>query len=262
MSGSPIRAPNLMHTNRKIDWIAVRPLARRMLKACLWIICLLSADFSVSGFSPQNKENLELRQALDKMDEVAKHFRTFTAKFSQKKYTAVLGEFDTPDTGEFYYARPKEGEVLMRHEVMSPGSRILTIKDGEATVYQPKLKQAQIYKLGKRQELVEYLALGIGRSSAELREKFLISCEGSASIGGASCFILVFKPKDPKVARHITSITIWLSKSSGLPLQYKILEPSEDYLLETFSDEALNEKIPGSMFEAKLPKGVQKLRLQ
>jgi outer membrane lipoprotein-sorting protein len=199
---------------------------------------------------------------LNKMDEVAKVFRTFTAKFSQKKYTAVLGEFDAPDTGEFYYARPKNGTVLMRHEIVSPGSRILTIKEDTATIYQPKLKQAQIYKLGKRKELVEYLALGIGKSSAELLEKFDISCEGSTSIDGAPCFILVFKPKDPKVTRHITSITIWLKKSSGLPLQYKILEPSEDYLLETFSDEVLNEKIPDSKFEQKLPKEVQKLKLQ
>jgi outer membrane lipoprotein-sorting protein len=236
--------------------------AARMLKACIWAICLILADFSVLGFSVQSKQDSELRQALNKMDGVAKSFRTFTAKFSQKKYTAVLDEFDTPETGEFYYKRPKNGTVLMRHEVRNPGERILTIKDDIATIYQPKLKQAHIYKLGKRKELVEYLALGIGESSAELQKKFDISCQGSESMNGASCFILVFRPKDSNVARHITSITIWLKKSNGLPLQYKILEPTNDYLLETFSEEKLNDEIPNSKFKQELSKEVEKLRIQ
>jgi outer membrane lipoprotein-sorting protein len=237
-------------------------LTARMLKVCMWAICLMAADFSVSGFSVQSKQDFELRQALNKMDEVAKSFRAFTARFSQKKYTAVLDEFDTPETGEFYYKRPKNGMVLMRHEVRNPGERILTIRDDVATIYQPKLKQAQIYKLGKRKELVEYLALGIGESSAELQKKFEISYQGSESISGASCFILVFKPKDSNVARHITSITIWLKKSNGLPLQYKILEPSNDYLLETFFQEKLNDEIPNSKFKQELSKEVEKLRIQ
>ena len=243
-----------------------KPLSRvsaaGILNLCLWILCLPASGIPAAAVGVQGEEEAELRQALKKMDEIAKDFRTYSAEFSQKKYTAVLEEFDIPETGKFYYALDRNGSVLMRHQIENPGDRILTIKEGEAVIYNRAIKQAQIYRLGKRQELAEYLTLGIGQSSAKLREKFDISCGGSESINGEPCTILVLKPKDPQAARYLTSITIWLKKSSGTPARYKFLEPSDDYLLETFSGERVNEKIDDSMFEQKLPKGVEKIRLQ
>lgn len=210
----------------------------------------------------QENEEAELQQALAKMDEIAKDFKTYSAEFSQKKYTAILEEFDIPETGKFYYSLARDGSVLMRHQIVNPGDRILTIKDGEAIIYNRSINQAQLYTLGERQELAEYLTLGIGQSSAKLREKFNISYDGSESINGDPCTVLVLKPKDPKAARYLTSISIWLKKSSGTPAQYKFLEPREDYLLETFSSERINEKIDNSMFEQEFSEGVEKFRLQ
>jgi outer membrane lipoprotein-sorting protein len=216
----------------------------------------------VTAFGMQGQEEPELLRALKKMNEIAKDFRTYSAEFSQKKYTAVLEEFDIPETGKFYYALDRNGSVLMRHQIENPGDRILTIKDGEAVIFNRAIKQAQIYKLGNRQEFAQYLTLGIGQSSEKLREKFNISYGGSESINGEPCAILVLKPKDPQVTRYLTSITIWLKKPSGTPAQYRFLEPNDDYLLETFSDERINENIDDSAFEQKLPKGVEKIRLQ
>ena len=233
-----------------------------MLKRCLLVLCLLVSGITIPGFGSQTEEEPELRQALNKMDAIAKNFRTFQAGFSQKKYTAILEEFDIPETGRFYYSLDRKGNVLMRHQIEDPGDRILTIKDGEAVIFNRAIKQVQFYRLGEKQEFAEYLTLGIGQSSAKLREKFHISYGGSESVRGEPCTVLVLKPKDSKVTRYLSSITIWLKKSDGTPAQYKFLEPSDDYLLETFSDGKLNEKIDGSMFEQKLPKGVEKIRLQ
>ena len=129
-------------------------------------------------------------------------------------------------------------------------------------IFNRTIKQANKYTLGKRQQLAEYLTLGIGQSSEKLRDKFNISYGGSEPVNGESCTMLVLEPKDPEAKRYITSITIWLKQSSGTPAQYKFLQPGEDYMLETFSGEKVNEKIDNSMFEQKLPKGVDVRRLQ
>lgn len=250
--------PMLPKSKNDRTWFRLRPAS--MLQMSFWLLCFLVSGVSVAVFALQENEEPELRQALNKMDQIAKTFRTFSADFSQKKYTAVLEEFDIPETGKFYYSKARDGSVLMRHQIMSPGDRILTIKDGEAILFNRAVKQAQIKELGKSQELAEYLTLGVGQSSAKLQEKFDISYGGSESINGDACTILVLKPKEAKVKRYLTSITIWIKKSSGLPAQYKFLEPSQDYMLETFSDENLNEKIPDSMFEQKLPKDVQRIK--
>jgi outer membrane lipoprotein-sorting protein len=224
-------------------------------------LCCLACAAALSGYAQQGNDEHDLQRVLAAMDAVAKTFRSFTAEFSQKKYTALLKEFDAPETGEFCYAREKDGTVLMRHEVKSPGKRILTIKGETLTVYRPAIKEAQVANRKKMRDMVEYLTLGIGQSSAKLREKFQISYKGSETVNSERCSILVFIPKEAKVAQQVASMTIWIKDAGGTPAQYKFQEPSQDYLLITFTAEKINTKIAGSKFEANLPAGteIQKL---
>src|SRR5438093_1558216 len=105
-----------------------------------YVLFLLSAAAAIPAPS-QGDAGLE--QVLKQMEAVGKNFHSFRARFSQKKYTVVLQEFDAPETGDFVYARAKDGSALLRQDVTKPGRRILTIRGGTATVYQPLLKQAQ-----------------------------------------------------------------------------------------------------------------------
>jgi outer membrane lipoprotein-sorting protein len=208
----------------------------------------------------QDKENPELTKTLAQMDAVTEKFSSFEAKFTQKQYVALLKEYETPETGEFYYALDKSKAVQIRHEILAPGIRITTIKGDSATIYQPAIKQAQIYNLGKRKNLVEYMATGLGQPSARLREQFEITYAGTEDVGGEPCSILTLVPKDKNVAASVKSITMWVKKSTGTPAQYKFLEPTNNYLLETFSGEKLNGKIPADKFEQKLPNGTETMR--
>jgi outer membrane lipoprotein-sorting protein len=216
----------------------------------------------LSSYGMQDKQPDELSSVLKQMGSVGKTFTSFAAKISLKKYTAVLKEFDTPDSGEFLYSRAKDGSALLRLEIANPGKRILTIKDGVATIYQPVIKQAQIANLGKNKDKAEYLALGIGQSPAKLQETFNISYQGTESVNGFPCSVLVFKPKDPKAAATYSEITAWIKKSTGVSTQLKLQEPSKDYLIVNFSNEKLNLKIPDSNFEQKLPSDVERQKIQ
>jgi outer membrane lipoprotein-sorting protein len=233
------------------------PSAAPALRSCVRLILIYVLASAIPGFCEQKKEDVELQRVLSGMDSVAKDFRTFTAKFFQRKYTAVLKEFDKPDeSGEFYYSRTKDGTVLMRQEILSPGKRITTVKGDTGIIYRPDIKEAQIIKRDKMQNYVEYFALGIGQYSSKLREKFKISYAGSEIINKAPCSILIMVPKDPKV--ELDSIAVWLKESSWTPAQYKFLEPSKDYILITFSGEKVNSKVPSSKFEQNLPPEAEK----
>ncbi len=213
----------------------------------------------VSGFAGDESA---LSQVLAQMEAVGKTFKTFQASFTQKKYTAVLKEFDTPESGIFLYARAKDGSALLRQEVTKPGIRILTIKGGEATIYQPTLNQAQIISLGKNKDKAEYLALGLGQSPGKLQETFEIGYRGIENVGAAPCSILVLKPRNIAAAAYFSSITLWIKKTNGVPIQQKLQEPNGDYLLVLFTNEQLNAPIPVARFEQKLPSTVEIMRLQ
>ena len=219
-------------------------------------LCPRSFDGAIClGADAQGNQGT-LEQVLSQMEAVGKSFKSFSANFSQKKYTSVLKEFDTPESGEFYYARGKDGSALLRQEVISPGKRILTIKGGMATVYNPVIKQAQMVNLGKNKDKAEYLALGLGQSPAKLQATFEIEYRGVDEVGSTPCSVLLLKPKSSSVAAYFSAITLWVKKATGVPIQQKLQEPSGDYLLVNFSNEKLNAKIPESKFEQQMPAGI------
>jgi len=225
----------------------------RLRKICLTL--LLACGCVCFDASAQDKENPELTKTLAKMDAVSANFKSFTARFVKKHYIALLKEYETPETGEFSHALDKNKDVMIRHETLSPINRIVTIKDGSAVIYTPVAKQAEIRNLGKYKNYVGYLTIGFGQSSAKLREQFVITYEGTEAINGVPCSILTLVPKDAKIASSITSITIWFKQSTGAPTQYKFLDPTGDFQLETFSEEKLNTSIPAGRFEQKFPSG-------
>jgi outer membrane lipoprotein-sorting protein len=59
-------------------------------------------------------------------------------------------------------------------------------------------------------------------------------------------------------SKQASAITLWIKKPTGVPIQEKLEEPYGDYTLSQFSAEKLNQKIPDSKFDQKLPPGVEK----
>ena len=196
-------------------------------------------------------------QVLERMGAVGKSFRSFEARFTQRQYIAVLKEFDSPESGIFQYARAKDGSALLRQETRTPGVRIITIKGGVATVYQPKINQASIVSLGKNKDKAEYLALGLGQSPGKLRETFDIDLLGEETIDGSACSVLSLKPKSSATAAFFSAFTLWIKNGSNVPIQQKLQEPSGNYLLVQFTAEKLNAPVSASQFDQKLPKGTE-----
>jgi outer membrane lipoprotein-sorting protein len=229
--------------------------ALRALPVLFLVAC--AADFPQSGSTRPPVE-----QVFDRMAEIGKNFRTFSASFTQRKYIAVLKEFEQPETGIFLYARAKDGSALLRQEFKTPGRRILTIKGGVAVVYQPSTNQASIIDLGRNRDKAEFLALGVGQSPSKLRETFEVEFLRDEAVDGGSAWVLQLKPKSANAAAYFSLITLWIRKSSGLPMQQKLEEPNGDYLLNRFSSEKLNVAISDAAFEQKLPKGVEIQRIR
>jgi outer membrane lipoprotein-sorting protein len=221
---------------------------------------VLFASSSLAALQPGDSARLD--ETLRLMEGVGKTFRSFKANVTQKKYTAVLKEFDTAETGEFLYARAGDGSAMLRLEILKPGKRTLTIKGGVATIFTPGVNQAQIINLGKNKDKAEYLALGLGQTPGKLKESFDVRYQGAESVGNAPCSMLVLKPRNPSAAAFFSSITLWIRKSSGVPVQQKLQEPNGDFLLVSFTDEVLNPKIPLSRFDQKFPSGAEIQRIQ
>lgn len=219
---------------------------------------LISEPMSAASVPQAKSSSTALDQVLERMGSVGKTFRSFQADFTQRQYVAVLKEFEEPESGVFIYARATDGSALIRQEFKAPGHKVLTIKGGAALLYQPSLKQATKYNLGKNKDKAEFLALGVGQAPAKLRETFNIEYRGEEAIDGVPCSVLLLVPKSSSAAAaFFSAITLWIRKSDSLSIQQKLQEPSGDYLINKFSSARLNAKISESQFEQTLPKGVE-----
>jgi outer membrane lipoprotein-sorting protein len=225
-----------------------------------WMAVLLF--FSLAGpFLPAQGQNPpgDLDYVLQKMEENGSKIKTFTAQLSQKKYMNVLQEFDTEEKGMFYYARSGDGFAMIRKEIQTPSKTIAIINKDQGLLYHPSIKQAQKLSLGQHRDKAEFMAVGIGQSSQKLRDTFHLKFLQHELLDGIKTAVIEMRPKSEKTAAFLTVITLWMDEQNWIPIQSKLQELNEDYLLTRFTNVKINSPIPDSTFSLRLPADVEVL---
>ncbi|MBI2820683.1 MAG: outer membrane lipoprotein carrier protein LolA [Acidobacteria bacterium] len=193
---------------------------------------------------------------LKRMEAAGGKVTNFSTAINQKKWTAILKEFDREETGTLWYLRTKEGAYL-RRDIVSPGNNVLVIANGEVILYEPRIKQAQKYELGNKKDKAEFLILGFGPANRSLSDTYHIDLLGEEKIDGKTTYMLQLRPKSERAAAYFSQIVLWVAEELWLPIQQKLVEPNGDYLLIKFSHLKLNPGVDKNKFKLKLPKGVQ-----
>lgn len=219
---------------------------------------ILSLLFTRVGVSLEGAvpKSLTLEQVLAKMDQRGATLRSMHSSISQRRWTDILEEFDQGESGRFYFLKEK-GKVYLRKDVPKPQENTLIIRDGKVLYYQPNIKQLQRYDLGQRRNRAEFLLLGFGSKKEALKETYDIRLIKEEALRGRETYQLELTPKSDKLSAYFSKIVLWIDATLWVPIQQKLVEPTEDYLLIRFDNINLNPKIPKSQFDLKLPKGVK-----
>lgn len=207
----------------------------------------------VSGASAQS---LSLDQILTGIEQAGANIRSMSADISQKKWTNILGEFDKGERGRFYFLKEK-GAIYLRKHIKEPQENLLVIGDGEVLFYQPKIKQAQRYDLGKNSDKAEFLLLGFGSDKETLKKVYRMQLLKREAVQRNETYVLELRPKSFQVSAYFKKIVLWIDPQLWVPIQQKLVEPNEDFLLIEFDHIKLNDKISKSRFQVKLPKDVK-----
>ncbi len=198
-----------------------------------------------------------LEEILKRMDQSAKTFQNFTAKFKQTEYTDILKQSDE-SAGEIRIKRNKSsltGLVIFN----APENRVVSFSGGTAQIYYPNARTVEIYDAGKyRGEMDRWLSLGFGTSSAELRQGYDIKAVGTEKIGSKNTTRLQLTPRSPELKKLVATVDLWIPEGDSHPIREKVVTPSKDYRLFDYSDLKINQSLPNSDFELKVPPGVRK----
>jgi outer membrane lipoprotein-sorting protein len=163
------------------------------------------------------------------------------------------------ESGQMWLQKKDE---KMRIEFANPDKRTILRAGDTLSIYNPKINRVEEYDLGKNRALVDqYVRLGFGTRSEDLRKSFSVAFSGEQELDGKKTLLLQLTPKTEQVRSQISKIEMWIDESAWLPLQQKFFEAgSGDYLLIKYTNVMKNLKINDSKFKQDWPKDVNRVK--
>ncbi len=207
--------------------------------------------------APQNAFTLD--QVLTKMGEIGKTFRSMQADVERTKVTVIVNDRYT-DYGTVHFAR-RGTESRIKFDIIRPEQQRVLFDKGKALLYFPKLKQVQEYTMGKNQDKAEFLLVGFGQSSESIKEFYNVTLAGEEVINGQKTSIVDLKPKSVQAKAMFANIRLWIEHQRWIPIQSQTTEAGGDYMIYKFANLKMNLRIPDSVFDLKLPKDVQVIKM-
>lgn len=192
-----------------------------------------------------------------RMDKAAPAFKGMRADMKKVSHTAVINESST-DTGRIVVKVPKPRDFRMLINFEQPDKKVVRIAGTTAEMYLPKANEVQIYNFGKgrKAEVEQFLRLGFGSSSKEIRDAYTVTYGGPEAVAGEKTARIVLVPKSPEIANMFPKFELWISDATGISVQQKIYEKGGNYTLATYPNMKLDPNIKDSEIQLNLPKGV------
>jgi outer membrane lipoprotein-sorting protein len=199
-----------------------------------------------------------LDSVLAAMDRSAAAFRGMSASMKRTSYTDVIKE-STVDSGSILLKRAGPREMRMLVTLTEPDPKTVALAGKKLEVYYPKIQTVQEYDLGKHRAMLDqFFLVGFGTSGKELASSYTMKLLGSETVAGEKTAHLELVPKSKEVAQHLKKLELWVSESTGYPVQQKFFLPANDYMLVTYTGMKPNPDIPDAALKLKLPKGVKR----
>ncbi len=220
------------------------------MKKVVWICTISAAALLGAGGL--------LETTLARMDQASARFKDLSADLRRVHHTNVINE-DTVDSGTILLKRPKPHDVRAMFDIKQPDPKQVAIDSKKAQLYYPKIATVQEYDLGKYKSLADqFLLLGFGSTSKELESAYRISLGGPETLGKEKTTRIELAPKSPESVANLQRVDLWISDSTGLPVQQKLHWPGGDYDVATYTNVKMNPNLPDSAFRLDLPKGVKR----
>jgi outer membrane lipoprotein-sorting protein len=216
-----------------------------------FVVCLLLAG-------PATPAAESLQQVLARMDKAAGEFKSMTAQVTYVTHTDVLNDNST-ESGAVTMRKVQPGEVQGKVDFTAPDMKTVTIEKRRVQEYFPKIKTLQVFDLDKHgEQLDKFFMIGFGTSGIELAKDYDVSVLGTADVNSQAAVHLQLIPKSPEARRYVQKLELWIpDQGDPYPLREKILEPSADYRLVTYTDLKINPVLPPDALQLKLPTGVK-----
>lgn len=189
-----------------------------------------------------------LQVLLERVKHEQKKLETLEADFVQAKSSEFLAVPES-STGTFAYSRPDK----VRWEYVAPKPISLVIDGDQMTTWYRDLGRAEKVKVGRvSNQVFQYL-----NASGSLDSLLTYFSVTYAPPPPGVPYELLLQPRYARIAKRLSSMTLWVDRALYLPVRVRYVEPSGDtteYRLENLRP---NGGIPDERFRLVLPPEVE-----
>jgi outer membrane lipoprotein-sorting protein len=198
----------------------------------------------------------DLQEVYSKIDAGSASFKGLTADLKRISHVDVIKE-DDPESGKITVKRSKPNDTRIRIDFLEPAPKQAAFSGSKAEIYYPKSNSIEEYDLSTHKDMLkQFLLLGFGASSKDLRASYNIRFLGKEAINGEPTSHLELTPKSKDLAQTFPKIELWISDATGMALQQKLYEKGgKDYQVNTYSNMKLRADIPDAEVRLNAPKG-------
>jgi outer membrane lipoprotein-sorting protein len=204
----------------------------------------------------------DLGKVLAKLDASAKTFSSAQADIVwDNVQTQPVLDKDS-QVGTVVFARAKNGQMQVAVHIKTdngkPVLKDLSYADGVGKMYEPAIKQMQVFKVGdKGGQLESFLTLGFGGSGQDLTKNWQITDAGTEAVNGVQAAKLQLAPRDPALAKTAPKVLLWIDMDKGVAVKQQRFDAAGNYVIFTYGNIQLNRKVPSNAFEIKTASGTQ-----
>ena len=208
-------------------------------------------------------------RAADNLDKVIAKLDASAKTFTSAQADIVWDNVQTQpvldkdsQAGTAIFARGNDGQMQVAVHIKTdngkPVIKDLAYANGVGKMYEPAIKQIQVFKVGdKSAQLETFLTLGFGGSGQDLAKNWQITDAGTEAVNGVQAAKLQLTPHDPALAKTTPKVLLWIDLDKGVALKQQRFDSTGNYLVFTYSNIQLNKKVPSNAFEIKTASGTQ-----
>lgn len=204
----------------------------------------------------------DLAKVIARLDASAKTFKSAQADIVWDNVQTKPFEDKDSQVGTVLFERGKDGELKLALHVVTdqgrPADKEVVYSDGVGKMYQPGIKQLEVFKVGdNRAQLNTFLTLGFGGSGQDLEKNWKIAYAGVEQAAGGSAVKLQLTPVDASLAKTTPKVLLWIDMDKGVAVKQQRFGSDGGYVEFTYTNIRLNGKAPHDAFEIKTAPGTQ-----
>lgn len=210
-------------------------------------VLFLSAASTAAAASSRPKV-ITLDEVIRQASAKQKQITTLEADFRQEKVMAMMTEPQV-SSGTFVYATPDR--VIWTYTKPSPITML--ISDGWLSTWYPELKKVEKLEISRYQDRI-FRYMAAPGSLDELRKYFDFTFRQGKSDPE---YTLELVPKTKALQKRVRRITIWIDRDTLLTSRFEYIDGEGDLTRYEFSNVRINNSLPKSTFELRLPPDVR-----